>query len=252
MEFQKIIKDSILYLNNFIDPFIKKKNITENLIKLKGEIKAIKRTSGGLSIAQVIRVINKNGEKLAEVRFKDLSTNYQTKYYSKILNVDKLLSPFEFKIENGGVFAVDFGKGLFPVHVFLFEEENNILKWAYFIEYIYAEKGAKKPIKIYRIDPFVLRFVSKENDPVEFENIINRYNKLKEANKRLIPKEFIFGNPVEVPNDIDRKTLNNYLDALIDNKTEINEHTLPLGTIKEYFIDDKLIPFGVFEVSTNK
>lgn len=197
--------------------------LAEEMLKLfQGKYKAVRRSSGGLVLAEPFElIVYGDPTKPAEaqdyrvrVKFRDfrrdlrgrvLVNQYAT--HVKTVSAKELLEPFAFDATAKGKFLLDFGDGTVPVHVILSDGRGQGPGQTVFLEPDAIEKvrttrqDANVMIQPYRVERTVLRWTPMGADGASAEErrAWRNYRRLVEANITVIPQVLAFGAPIAVP-----------------------------------------------------
>lgn len=195
--------------------------LAEEMLRLfAGKYKAVRRSSGGLVLAEPFELIvygdpRKHPEATeyrVRVKFRDfrrdargrvLVNEYAT--HVKTVSASELLEPFAFDANAGGRFLLDFGDGTVPVHVVLSDGRGP--GQTFFVEPDAIEtvrttrQDQNVLIQPYRVERTVLRWTPAGTDggTPEERRAWRNYRRLLEANRTVIPTALAFGAPISVP-----------------------------------------------------
>lgn len=195
--------------------------LAEEMLKLfAGKYKAVRRSSGGLILAEPFELIvygdpqkdPENQEYRVRVKFRDfrrdargrvLAAEYGT--HVKTVSAQELLTPFSFEANAPGRFMLDFGDG--PVPVQLVVGEGKTKGQALFVEPDAIEKVRTTRqdrdvlIQPYKVERTVLRWTPNGEDggSPEERKAWRNYRRLVEGNRTVIPQVLAYGAPIAVP-----------------------------------------------------
>lgn len=200
-------------------------SLIDEALKLFGhKAKAVRRSSGGLAIAEPYQLVvygdpttqSTDSQSLrVRVKFRDFRRDGKgrvvaAEYIShrKTVLPEELREAFSFQTASLARqrFVLDFGDGTIPVQVFHFEESHNVT-YAYFIEPAQAlrvqkvKRGSVAPITVYRVERDVLRFASLDvnGEAREWEEACRNYQRLVAIGAPAIPSCLRTGGPVKIP-----------------------------------------------------
>jgi hypothetical protein len=244
-----------------------------------GSVKAVRRSSGGLVLAEPFQIVV-NGDSTGEpsgqpdvrvrVHFRDfkrgpnnlvLRAEYET--HTKIVTPGELKDPFRFGLgspEEPQRFMLDLGHGVIPVRVYHYVEDASGVTFAYFVELADIEKlsrsklGTRIPVQAYRVERNVLRYAMDDEEfgvPLEYIHAKENYRRLRQAYARVIPEGFRAGTAIMVPAGVAPEDLRHYLPPTTRpaGKAAGSEG----GTVEPepscFTLDEEeaLKPFGMFE-----
>lgn len=195
--------------------------VAEEMLKLfAGKYKSVRRSSGGLVLAEPFElIVYGDSQKFAEpteyrvrVKFRDfkrdtrgrvLVNEYAT--HVKTVSAKELLEPFTFDGNTQGRFLLDFGDGTVPVHVVLSDGRGT--GHTFFVPPDAIEKVRTTQqdrdvlIQPYRVERAVLRWTPAGEDggTTEERRAWRNYRRLAEANLTVIPPVLAYGTPISVP-----------------------------------------------------
>ena len=240
------------------------------LALFNGEMRAIKRSTGGLTLAEPYQLLfydelqTRYSGKLEvkiKVRFRDFRgrsdgslTTGELVYQTKVVSASDLYAPIEFQTEGPEVqsYIIDFGQGIIPVHVVQFDTNDAGEQLAYFVEYhdlgqILRSRGNEKTlIPVYCVPREILRVasrVSKGGRGSELDFAKENYANNKSENTEVIPEALRAGSEIEVPACQTAKEIREEI------RKQIRNRKTPKQTekLKHQGSTETLIPFGDFE-----
>lgn len=242
--------------------------IDEALKLFGGSVKAVKRSTGGLVIAEPYQLIvygdpTKEGGRTdirIRVRFRDFKRGANNRVVSpeyvihtKTVLPEDLKEPFSYRCAGRAQqrFVMDFGQGIVPVHVVHYEIDPSGDTIAYFLDHgdmeqlRTAAKGTKTSVQVYRCDRDVLRFApdDPERGPIEYGLAAANHRRLRLDNQQIVPDVLKSGGPTPLLAGLPAEEIQKALSRVLEHRGR--EKSEPLCfTLDE---DDDLKPFGIFE-----
>lgn len=238
----------------------------DNALKIfSGRVRAVRRSSGGLVMAEPLQIVVYEGgiqesPLHIRVRFRELvptsaGEEKTSMSCTKVVAASELFEPFLYDFDGSRkqTFALDFGQGIVPVYPFYYHQTDSETE-AYFLDardWDNALRGSsrdKARVQIYRVTRSALRWTGPAVDgtsaaiPVEAERARRNFEKLKEANKTIVPETFRFGGTIEVPCGGSAQDIRHFLRICVQKR--IMGKPVYLNVRAK---EDELLPFGMFE-----
>lgn len=249
-------------------------NLIDEALKLfAGTQKAVRRSSGGLVIAEPYQLIV-YGDPLnpqidppslrVRVKFRDFRRDEEGRVrtaeyitHKKTVTPDELREPFGFRPAALGHqrFVLDFGDGPVPIQVFHYEEIGGI-QYAYFIEPAQAARVQDLPkrteitLAIYRVERDVLRFAGldpQSGESKEWESACRNYQRLVALGVQVVPGCLRATAPIAVAGGLTPQELSQQLRETMETRhaAQLPPQAPPVFTLDEE--EGDLTPFGRFE-----
>lgn len=241
-----------------------------------GKPRAVRRSSGGLVLAEPYQVViydrtvlspetqwrpmrDPNSMIRIRVKFHDLVRSRdgliispQPVIQTKIVMLDELKDAFPTKIEAEQRFVMDFGRGIIPIHVFHFAEDEKGRAYALFAradeieKALTAKEGEKVALQTFQIPQSVLRLTEKTGaEEKEYKAAQDNLIWLKQNGETIVPPCLKLGDEVEVPGGASLEMLQHFL--RISTRPEDRASLEPL--LIRVKNNEELLPFGLFEVA---
>lgn len=248
--------------------------LTNALRVLNSKSRSVQRSSGGRVIAEPYQIVyydpigstkGEHPEVRIKVRFRDLKfsasgrlVTYEPVTHTKVVSASDLKDAFSFVLDDSRPqsFVMDFGQGIVPVFVICYEKRDHGGEWAYLArpdtvaELSSFNAGKRVTVQVYRVPKEVLRYASRRRvngQRSEYEMAEENYSLMKSRRQVTLPSDLAVGNPIAMPTRHNLKEVRNYLAALVENKIRLPKQQDYENLVKEYYIDDDLLPFGLFE-----
>ena len=260
--------DKLIYYDQNGQKFereINRGSIDLALQKFDGKSKAVIRSSGGMVKATPHQLVMYEEPMLGEntpsvrikVRFRDFKRDQKGRVTeesyvtsTKIVPAEGVVESFDYGLEGGQRFVMDFGQGAIPIYVFRYgaDEYGRIVSLFVEIEELERMEMAS-PGKIMLVHPFrmerdAMRFARKPDGSGidELDEARANYWRLKETGQTTVPSCLRLGTPIEVPTGLGRQEFRRLL------AKEIKQHEPELIVHTKTFIkQEDLVPFGTFE-----
>ena len=216
---------------------------TEVLQLFDGRTKAVRRSSGGLVLAEPCQIVVVGQESPSRsnirlrVRFKDISfeeingdliSHCQT--HTKVIALEDLRDPFSYNFNTSQQFVLDVGHGIVPVHVVHYDTDAQGVTYAYFVEIpaiesvLLSPSGQTRFVQPYRVPRSVLRFAGvkvEREGKSDYELSRENLERMERFGATLFPDCLKTGGMIEVPTGVGVKDLSDYLQlSLVQSRAE--------------------------------
>lgn len=246
--------DKLIYYDkdgNCVEKEIPQGLLEEPLKFFDGKLKAVRRTSGGLSLAEPHQIIVYQQDEIRiRVRLKELGRNTEgfvispkPVYQMKVVPLSHIEPGFTIHTEDAQTFVVDLGQGLVPIHLFHIETDLQGRRSAFFVLSAALQevlKGNRKiTLPIFSLPLEVIRAATAEEFAAAEKNVAG----LIESKGLYLPDTLIATSPVQVPQGSSLEMVKHFL--RISTRPEDRQYIEPLLIRVEK--KDELLPFGLFE-----